>query len=44
MDVMTSGSVMSVDGEEIPGRLSKETMLVTLPESRKSENGQKMTW
>ena len=40
VDVMTSQSVMSVDGEEIPGKaVEKKMMLESFPESRKSGNG-----
>ena len=41
VDVMTSQSVMSVDGEEIPGKAleKKKMMLESLPKSRKSGNG-----
>ena len=33
MDRLTSQNMMSVDGEEIPGRHSKKVMLKSLPES-----------
>ena len=40
VDVMTSQSVMSVDGEEIPGEAVEiKMMLESLPESRKNGNG-----
>jgi len=39
---MKSQRVMSVDGEEIPGKA--HMMLESLPESRKSGNGRTMTW
>ena len=44
MDGVTSQSVMSVDGEEIPEKALEKMMLQSFPESRESRNGGKMTW